>query len=242
MSDPREEIRSMLNPSRLADLDSALALLEAMSEEEEEGYTWMDQDSSVAWSDEESHHGRSRAAMIEAGWEECYHRAPSGRSALHLNVKLSGSGRWQGYHARAQEIEDERGDGFDRELFDSIVRDGEEWDRESGWEEARWEMGSLLGLLASDGTGSARDLPQLDSGGNGGWMEISPELEREPGAACYFAVWIGEAIDGLNSIEAGRWVAESALEQYDEIRFSDLASPRSSAMADLGLSWQGGRR
>ena len=242
MSDTRrEEIREMLSDARLADLDSALASLAEMGEEEDEGWRWIDQDPSVAWQDPSGFYGRSRAAMIDAGWEDCDHRH-SGRSALHLRVKLDGNGRYRGYADRAREIESERGDGFNREQFDRIAQEGEEWERESGWDEARWMMGSLLGLLARDGTGSARDLPQLYSGGNGGWMEIPREMESDPEAASYFASWIGEMVDSMNSIEAGRWIAESALEQYDEIRFADLASPRSSAMSDLALSWQGGSR
>ncbi len=238
----QSDIRSMLSPSRLADLESALDLLEAMSKEEEEGYTWMDQDPSVAWEDEGSHHGRSREAMIGAGWEGCHHRSRGSGSQLHLNVKLSGNGRWRGYQDFASEIERKRGDSFDRELFDQIANQDEEWERESGWDEARWKIAELLGMLASDGTGSARDLPSLYSGGNGGWMEIPRELEIDPESACYFAVWVLEAIESLNSESAGRWIGEQAIEQYDESRLADLASPRSEAMSDLGLSWMGGSR
>jgi hypothetical protein len=230
----------MLSESRLADLESALDVLEAMSEEEEEGYTWMDQDPSVAWEDEGSHHGRSRVAMMDAGWEHCYH--DEGGSQLHLDVKLNGRARWQGYQDFASEIESKRGDAFDRELFDEIANQSEEWERESGWDEARWKIAELLGLLASDGTGSARDLPSLYSGGNGGWMEIPRELEIDPESACYFAVWVLQQIESLNSWESGRWIGESAIEQYDEIRLADIASPRSEAMSDLGLSWMGGSR
>ncbi len=225
----RSEIREILSASRLADLDDALASLTAMSEEEEEGYTWMDQDLSVAWDDPDSHHGRSKAMMIEAGWEECNHG-----SRLHLNVKLSGNGRWRGYQDFASEIERKRGDSFDRELFDQIANQDEEWERESGWDEARWMIASLLGIT------SGRDLPSLYSGGNGGWMEIPRELESDPESAVYFAVWVLEAIESLNSESAGRWIAEQAIEQYDESRLADLASPRSEAMSDLGLAWMGG--
>ncbi len=230
------EIREILSASRLADLDDALASLAAMSEEEEEGYTWMDADPSVAWEDEESHHGRSRAAMIEAGWEPCHHRGRGSGSQLHLNVKLSGNGRWRGYQDYVSEIESKRGDAFNRELFDQIANQDEEWERESGWDEARWMIASLLGIT------SGRDLPDLYSGGNGGWMEIPRELETDPESASYFAVWVLEAIESLNSEDAGRWIGESAIEKYDEIRLADLASPRSEAMSDLGLSWMGGSR
>ncbi len=232
----RSDIRSMLSESRLSDLESALSALTAMSEEEEEGYTWMDADPSVAWEDEGSHHGRSREAMMAAGWEGCHHRSRGSGSQLHLNVKLSGSGRWRGYRDFASEIERKRGDSFDRELFDQIANQGGMMERESGWDEARWMIADLLGIT------SGRDLPDLYSGGNGGWMEIPRELEIDPESACYFAVWVLEAIESLNSESAGRWIGEQVIEQYDESRLADLASPRSEAMSDLGLAWMGGSR
>jgi hypothetical protein len=233
----RSETREILSASRLADLDEALASLTAMSEEGDEGYTWMDQDPLVAWEDEGSHHGRSREAMILAGWEGCHHRSRGSGSQLHLNIKLSGSGRWRGYQDYAQELESKRGDTFNRELFDEIANQNQEWEIESGWEDARYRMADLLGIA-----GLGRSIPSLYSGGNGGWMEIPRELESDPESACYFAVWILEQIESLNSWESGRWIGESAIEQYDEIRLADIASPRSEAMSDLGLSWMGGRR
>ncbi len=232
----RSEIREILSASRLADLESALSDLASMSEEEEEGYTWMDQDPSVAWTDPESHHGRSRAAMMDAGWEDCYHG--EGGSQLHLNVKLSGYGRWQGYQEYASELERKRGDAFSRELFDEIADQNQEWENENGWEDARYWMADLLGIA-----GLGRSIPSLYSGGrSGGWMEIPRELERDPESACYFAVWILEQIESLNSQSAVRWIGEQAIEQYDESRLADLASPRSEAMSDLGLSWMGESR
>jgi len=188
---------------------------------EEDAWTFMDQDPSVAWDDPESYHGRLATIYENAGWERCYHRDGA---RFHFNVKVRSNAQYRGYQDKAAAIEAERGDGFDRNELDHIAESQDDVEREFWWSDVSWaedDDGLILRTRLSNGSHTSG--PDVWScGRSGGYVNI-PGAESDGETMVRMAAWLAREVEGFNSREAGEWIAERALGRYDEERLEDLA-------------------
>lgn len=183
-------------------------------ESDEDSYTFMDNDPSVAWDDPESHHGRLAALYLEAGWERCYHRDGA---RFHFNVKVNGNARWRGYNDRLDAIRESRGETFDETLFDAITRQVDDMEREFWWDSVSWaedENGKILRTELSNGGWSVRS-GVWSCGRSGGYVNV-PKVESDGETMIRMAAWLSHEVEGFNSYDTGAWVADEALRLYDE--------------------------
>jgi hypothetical protein len=191
-----------------------------LAENRSELWTWLDADPSVAWDDDiespdtyNSFHGKLRALYLRAGWESCYHRDGA---RFHYNVKVNGNGRYRGFRDVMAEIEKTRGDSFDTERVEEIANGREEWERETWWEDVtdyvRYDLSHKAARVYSCGR-------------SGGYANCS-DIESDPVTMVELAKYLESSREYANSVEAGRYEFETALEQYDDEKMADLASPR----------------
>lgn len=188
-----------------------LERLAEMQAEDDEGFmaawTWLDADPSVAWNDEDSYHGKLAALYEDAGWERCYHNE---RARFHFDVKLNGNGRHYGFRDNVPDVEDER-------LFESIANSMEEMEIESWWEDLAYDIADLLE--------TKRRETFYSCGRSGGYVNCR-EMETDPESMIKVGFFLERERAARNHYEAGKYLAESALEEYNDRKVADLASAR----------------
>ena len=171
-----------------------------------------------------------------AGFESCYH---GDGNRWHYNVKLVGSGRWQGFRDKQNERE-ARNNGFDSKRFEAIAQQLEDDNAEVWWQdsvqnasqEAYWDATEdelWRGQNPTDGATPRRDTyyhPRVYSCGRSAGYVNSTELEAQPDGMLRFAEWLENEDIYNNATEAGAYLADEALELYDAALLRELASPR----------------
>ncbi len=178
--------------------------------------------------------------LRSAGFESCYH---NDGARWHYNVKLIGSGRWQGFRDK-QNAREDRANGFDSNRFEVIAQQLEDDYSEVWWVEsvqvgaqcALWDTTEDDIWLAQnprdeDGNRLERkpnlySAPRVYSCGRSAGYVNSTELETDAGAMLRFAEWLESEDIYNNSNEAGAYLADEALELYDSALLAELASPR----------------
>lgn len=200
---------------------------------DDEAWTWLDDDPSVAWGDESSYHGRLAAIYEDAGWERCYHRDGA---RFHFNVKVNSNAQYRGYQDKAAAIETERGEGFDRNELDLIAQEQDDSERERWWSEISWAEDETLILRTRLSDGPHTSGPNvLGCGRSGGYVNI-PDIESDGETMVRMAAWLTAEVREFNSREAGEWIAERALERYDEERVAELSTDRACPSCGTGLT------
>jgi hypothetical protein len=185
--------------------------------DDEDAWTFYDGDPAVAWNVPESTHGRMAALLESAGWERCYH----GRVKFHYNVKMDGNGRYRGYRDALKEMEESRPAFDGDDALEEIANGIEEMELEAWWEDLTANLAEAAGL-------TYKQRPRAYScGRSAGYVNI-PSWET-PATVEYMilaAEWLQAERENHNSTDAGRYVFEMALEEYDARRMEGLASPR----------------
>jgi hypothetical protein len=193
--------------------DFALAKVEAL-EDDEDAYTWLDQDPSVAWEDQdrETYHGRLRAIYESVGWESCYH--DHGRALFHFNVKLNGNDSYRGVWdaINAADLDE---DATDR--VEDLVQRFQDQDLETFW------FDDVQDFVKYDlkGTGKV-----YSCGRSGGYAQPEKSIVTDPVTMVKLATFLTRTRRGFNSREYGMGLVEMALEEYKDQRMAELASPR----------------
>jgi len=201
-------------------------------ENDDDAWTWMDDDPSVAWGDEDSYHGRLAAIYLAAGWESCYHRG----SRFHFNVKVNGHARYRGYSDKVKEIRETRGDSFNETLFDQIAEREYQNESEQWWGEVSWaedDDGMILRHKLTDG-GYAKFSDVWGCGRSGGYVNV-PKVETNGQIMVRLAAWLAREVEGFNSYDAGRYAAEYALDLYDEERIEAMSSDKACGNCGAAL-------
>ena len=207
----------------------------AMEAADEDAFTWLDEDPEVAWGadteTEPTYHGRLREIYYSIGWEACYHERGH-RATFHYNVKMNGNGAYRAYHDRVNEVNASRAGLMDTDEVTRITGTVEEWERESWWDLA------LADSAIEFGVGTVRD-PETRravrgtewySCGRSGGYATMPEHYMTHGVAMVLMAWTLEsARDYYNGSDWGTYLADQAIERYDETALEELASPRVDA-------------
>ena len=198
--------------------------------------TFWDADPEVAWSTPESLHGKLAALLIEAGWEQCYHRDGA---RFHYNVKLGGREAYLGYRDALEAMRAIRpafDDSDEREL-EAIAQDQEQWELQSWWDDLGYNILNAAGITAGVKVDSLRE-PSRDGrrgrfgayscGRSAGYVNLPLwETVYMVPAMIRAGLWLqGERV-AHNSRAQGEWAFDGALEEYDARRLEALASPRS---------------
>lgn len=209
-------VESLVDGGYLDAIKSILAL-----EAEEDSWTWLDNDPDVAWrADEDEHtfHGRLRDIYASVGWEGCYHGyGRDGR--FRFNVKLNGSGAYRAFNAKIDETDKARGGLLDRDEVDSISQILEEDELRSWWED----------VLPDDGSNYANASgPRYSCGRSGGYVTMPRADERNGAGMVLMAQNLAGSRAYYNGAEWGEYLADMAIERYDEAKLDELASPRVS--------------
>lgn len=181
--------------------------------ENDDAWTWLDGDPSVAWDadPEESYHASLRALLERAGWEPCYHRDGA---RLHFNVKVDGP---QAYRGQRDTIDsaDLHPDAENR--VGNIVVSLHDMEMEMFW------MDELPGFVRYE-LGVTEAKP-YSCGRQGGYVNIS-KMETDGENMIRLAQFLTRAKDGYNSFQYGEDLALRAIEEDQETQLMELASSR----------------
>lgn len=206
------------------DEDKVFALLAEVDklEADEDTWTWLDSDPSVAWNDEDSYHGKLAAIYREAGWESCYHRDGA---RFHFNVKLNGNEAYRGIQdtIKAAEL-------FDNEAYDAVMErvngiqnfDMEIWWQDGDVEAFLWDEG----FKRSGAIKRSENGPRYWSCGRSGGYFNCPDLEDNGRMMVKLAHVLEQSRGYYNSRGYGEDLATRAIEDYREFRLADMASGR----------------
>ena len=224
-----EFIQSLTGEAEYVDLTdrhkAAIADLLAMEASEDGGQTWWDQDPDVAWDmgeGEESASARMRirAALESVGWRGCGHDG-GGRALryFHHDVKIHGMGANRAFRHRIETENRLRGGLMDADEVESIAQGIDDHEREQWWNEA---LRTICDDLDID-----HELV-YSCGRSGGYAQVSAEKVARWGAKglIVLAAWLDEQVSYYGGEEWGTYLADQAIERYDEDRVSELASPR----------------
>ena len=201
------------------ELTEYLARVDALDNEEDGGETWMDADPEAAWGDPESRHGRLAALYLEAGWEGCYHREGA---HFHYDVKMNGNGAYRGFRDKVDAAVSDNA-AYDRisEIADGIT----EMELESWWENLPYDDISHIEGAVEFAPAGRPTFKVWQCGRSGGYLN-APKVENDPRIMLQLAFIAQGARDYFNSPEWGEYLAELAIEEYNERRMGELASPR----------------
>ncbi len=180
---------------------------------DEDAWTWIDQDPDVAWDDDSSGHGKLAALYLEAGWERCYHRD----ARFHFDVKLKGNASYRALHDALD------ASGLDHDgLMEHVnwVHDGE---MESWWENVTYAAVEDRETGDSDHRAPLRGVYQC--GRSGGYLNAS-RYEKDTDTMLDIARYCAESVEYFTSADYGEWLAETAIEAYNDEKMDELASPR----------------
>lgn len=215
-------------------LDAIRAILE-MEAEENEGMTWLDQDPDVAWGadpeTEPTYHGRLAAIYQSVGWGTCYHERGY-RTRFHFNVKTGGGGAYRAFHARVGEVDDARQGQLDTDEVERIAANVEEWELRSWWEVVLPDRAHAFGVGEVRDPETRREVPATSwysCGRSGGYVTMPDRYMTEGIPMVLMAYELKSSRDYYNGSDWGTYLADQAIERYDEDRLTELASPRDSA-------------
>jgi hypothetical protein len=224
MTTTSEFIQSLTGEAEYVDLTDrhkgAIADLLMLESEPEGGSTWWDLDPDVAWDldneSEVSARSRIREAIESVGWERCYHD----RGMFHYSVKVRGSGAYRALNHRIDTEDRLRGGLMDTDEVREIAQRDDDWEREQWWNDPLEAICADLGI---DHEGSV-----FSCGRSGGYVQVSAEKVARWNAKglIVLAAWLDDQVAYYGGEEWGTYLADQAIERYDEDRVSELASPR----------------
>jgi hypothetical protein len=204
--------------------ETALARARAL-DDDEDSRTWLDADPEVAWGCEpgESYLASLRAIYESVGWEGCYHR--DGR--LHFDVKIRNS-----YPSLNRALDKlNLSDDDARERIEQRMQDDGEFELEIFWQENIESQ--FLDRLQEDNPSivippktKRHNLYVYQCGRSGGYANPINSLITNFEVMIPLAKFLVESVEGFESQDHWDYLAENALEAYQDERMAELASPR----------------